>query len=103
MKTYCLLCLSMFWTTLFEATGASLSATNNGIYVAVASMRPDEIDRTNGAIPYEAKLIWCPYSAVGYRRIPYGNPNYAFRVKMLGPDGKESVRTELGEKVRFPI
>jgi len=55
----------------------------------------------NGAFLFDDMLIWRPFSNVGYRRILYGNVNYAFRVKMLGPDGKETARTELGKEYGF--
>src|ERR1035441_3724796 len=83
---------------LSECCDAVLSATNNGIYVAVASFGLDTRYSTNRSIPYDNQLLWCPYSNLGHFRIYYFNPNYGFRMKMLDPDGKETARTPLGQK-----
>ena len=96
MKTCYLTCLLAIATAYCEAFGSILSTTNNGIYIAVYGIGQRVGIESHDPFQYDDTLIWQPFSNVGARRIPIGNPKYSFRLTMLSPNGEETSRTQLG-------
>jgi hypothetical protein len=97
MKKYLLLGLLVYCGGLRQSLGAVLSETNDGIYVAVYGVGERVGLESKDPFQYDDEFIWCPFSNVGLVRVYFPNPNYAFRIRMISPDGKETRKTPLGQ------
>lgn len=100
VKKYLLLGLLIFCTDLWQSSGAVLSTTNSGIYLAIGSWQPQSgapLDE-NAPLQFDQNFVWEAFSTAHGVRLNYPNPEFGIRVKLLDPDGKESPKTALGKK-----
>jgi len=88
-----LICLA----SLSKVFGTDLSETNNGIFIAISG----GVIGTNGAVPFDKRLGWLPFCATNTSgaliELLYPNARYGMKIKMIGSDGNEVSKTDLGK------
>ena len=92
MKELLTFVFSISLLSLSQALGAVLSATNSGIYIAVAGA-----SSAKETIRFDDRLVWRPFCNIGVVQLNYADPDYSIRVNMIGPDGKLVTKTEKGK------
>jgi hypothetical protein len=94
------LILTVFWLCL-ETPGwaASLSETNNGVYIGFAGLSNEPGGGYVGTetLRFDDRLLWCPFFTNGSASLNYPHRYYGVRVTMHGPDGKEVAKTAVGK------
>jgi hypothetical protein len=89
MKPYAFLCFSGL-LLVRSLSGAELSDTNNGVYVAIGG------SSTNDLVDFDERIVWRPFCNTGAVELNYPDPSYGVRIRMTGPDGNEVSKTALG-------
>jgi hypothetical protein len=93
MRVWLIACFVIWLTSLFPVAAVELSTTNDGIYVGIAGGLTGQYP-----IPFDTRLVWRPFSDSGALELNYPKPEFGVKVKMWGPDGRETPKTPLGRK-----
>src|ERR1051325_5433549 len=85
--------------SLSRVSATSLSETNKGIYIAIAGwgIQPSRGFVGDETIQFDDRLLWKPFGNTGALELNYPDRTYGVRVKMHRPDGREIVKTKLGD------
>jgi len=85
---------------MLNISGAVLSATNGGIFLAIGAMQPlsGAVLDENAPLLFDRSFVWEPFSNVGDVELLYPKAEFGIRVKMLDPNGRETPRTSAGKE-----
>lgn len=82
----------------FSLSGAVLSEKTNGLYIAIAGVRPDGEGATNGLIGATDELVLQTFSDSNPTELAYPGPEYCLEFSMVGPDGTKVSKAAAGKR-----